>query len=825
MIIGELLQDARYGLRSMRRRPGFALMVVLTLGLGLGTNAAIFSLLDAVLLRAVPVADPDSLVIFAQGRGRVDFPLRGQVSNVPFELYKRLRGDRAAFSAVAAQDGGPTSAVLHFAGPADEDESNHAMRLWVSGNYFQVLGVPAFRGRTLQPEDDVTGAPPVIVLSHRYWTLRHAANPAIVGARVTINGRPHTVVGIMPPGFDGLDLQYQVHFWIPIAAMQSDFNSDRAVLIDKLEMRWLVPIGRLAPGVSLAAAEASANVTLQQFLAEDPRLTAHPDQRRATRFRLDPGGQGISGFRNSFREPLAVLMAGVGVLLLIVCLNVSHLLLARTLGRQREMSVRAAVGASRARLVRQLLVEGALLAGAAALVGLALVRSLNQSLIKLATAASRFVVVDAGVNGRVLLFTLLLALVAALLLGLVPARQATRLDLQQALRASTQGAGGGRHLGSQLLLSSQVAFSLVLLVGAGLLVSTLRNLRDLDRGYDQDQVLMMWVSTEFSGMDPRQALGLQDEILRRVKAVPGVVEAALDFAATPTGGGPWHDVILPDGSARRAPIGAVTPGYFATYGLQLAAGRAFTSSDGPSSAPVAIINETLARQFWNDTQVVGRRFRLAKGNTTVEVVGVLRDTLMMRGESGPGAYIPAAQSDNYAGGLQVRTAGDPALLGDQIRRIVREINPNLPVRNVRTARLDLDRALWRERLLAALSSGFGLAALFLVCVGLYGVISQWAAQRTREIGIRMALGATSARVRWLVLRQSFALVLAGVAVGLPAAVGAARLLEGTIFGLTSIDPLVLALAATLLLAVAVVAAYLPARRASRVEPMRALRSD
>jgi predicted permease len=826
MIIDELIQDFRFGLRTLRRRPGFALMVVLTLGLGIGANAAIFSLLDAVLLRAVPVPDPDSLVVLAQGRGRTDAPMDGRVDLVSYELYKRLRGHHPGFSDIAVQDSTFTSAVVHWTGPRDESESNHVLRLWVSGNYFAVLRVPALLGRTLQPEDDLPSASPVVVLSHRYWTLRHGANPAIIGATVTVNGRPHTVVGVMPPGFTGLDLSREVHVWVPMATMQADFLSDRAILLDKVETRWLLPIGRLAPGVTLAAAEASVNVTLQQFLADDPRLGQQPiGQRQATRFRVDPGAQGLSGFRNSFRTPLTVLMVGVGVLLLIVCLNVSHLLLARTASRRREMSVRAAVGASRGRLVRQLLGEGLLLSALGALAGLCLTRWLSDSLVRLATSGSRFTVVDVSLNGRVVAFTLLLALVAAVLLGLVPARQATRLDLQQALRASSLGAGGERRLGGQLLLSSQVAFSLVLLVGAGLLASTLRNLRDLDRGIEQDRVLMMWVSTEFSGLDARQALGLQDEILRQVKAVPGVLEASLSFATTPTGGGIPQDVVLPDGTARRVPIAAVTPGFVDTFGRRLASGRNFTRQDSPNSPAVVMINETLARQLFGDTQAVGKHFRLVKAGTNLEVVGVLRDVQTPRGEAVPTAYVPTTQSDGFAGSLEVRTAGDPALVAEQVRRIAREANPNLPVRNARTVRLELDRQLWRERLLAALSTGFGLAALFLVCVGLYGVIAQWATQRTREIGIRMALGATTARVRWLVLSQAFRLVLAGVLVGLPAAVGASRLLEGMLFGMTAINPLILTLAALLLFAVAAAAAYLPALRASRIQPMKALRSD
>jgi predicted permease len=834
MILGDLGQDLRYAARSFRRSPGFTALVVLSLGLGIGANAAIFSLLDAVLLRAVPVPEPDSLVIFAQGRGRTEAPMRGRVDLVPHELYQRLRSD-GAFSGVAAQDSAATSAVVHWRGEPDSTESNHALRTWVSGNYFDVLRLHALLGRTLQPTDDLPGAAPVVAISHRYWTRRHGADPAIVGARVSVNGRPHTVVGVMPPGFTGLDMRMLTDLWVPIASMQSDFNSDRAVLVDKRETRWLLPLGRLAPGVTRDAAQAGVNLTLAQYLADDPRLATKVEERRSTRFRLDPGAQGISIFRQSFRRPLLILMGGVGLLLLIVYLNIAHLLLARTVARQREMSVRTAVGASRARLVRQLLTEGLLLSLLGAGVGLGMMRWMSDGLVRLATSASRFVVVDVRLDGRVLAFTAVLALVSAALLGLLPARQVTGLDVQQTLRATSAGAGGARRLGSQLLLASQVAFSLVLLVGTGLLAGTLRNLRGIERGVDQEHVLVMWVSTEFSGLEQPRTLALQDEILRRVRALPGVREASLSFAADALLGGGIHQTItLPDGVPHRAPFAAVTPSYFETVGLRLLAGRPFTTDDRAGGPPVAIINQALARELFGAENPVGQRFVQASDalsrrmdSRSVEVVGMLRDagTTDLRGESQPMAYTPAAQSPNFVGELEVRTAGDPGRLGEQIRRVVLEIQPGLPVRNIRSLQVELDRVLWRERLLAALSTGFGLTALFLVSLGLYGVISQWSGQRTREIGVRMALGATAGGVRWLVLRRALLLVLAGVAVGLPAAMAGAHLLQAMLFGIQPIDPITLGGAALILVTVTLVAAYLPARRASRIDPVAALRSE
>jgi predicted permease len=385
------------------------------------------------------------------------------------------------------------------------------------------------------------------------------------------------------------------------------------------------------------------------------------------------------------------------------------------------------------------------------------------------------------------------------------------------------------------LLASQVAFSLVLLVGTGLLAGTLRNLRGIERGVDQEHVLVMWVSTEFSGLEQPRTLALQDEILRRVRALPGVREASLSFAADALlGGGIDQTITLPDGVPHRAPFAAVTPSYFETVGLRLLAGRSFTTDDRAGGPAVAIINQALARELFGAENPVGQRFVQASDalsrrmdSRSVEVIGMLRDagTTDLRGESQPMAYTPAAQSPNFVGELEVRTAGDPGRLGEQIRREVLEIQPGLPVRNIRSLQVELDRVLWKERLLAALSTGFGLTALFLVSLGLYGVISQWSSQRTREIGVRMALGATAGGVRWLVLRRALLLVLAGVAVGLPAAMAGAHLLQAMLFGIQPIDPITLGGAALILVTVTLVAAYLPARRASRIDPVAALRSE
>jgi predicted permease len=846
-MLRDVQQDLRYGLRMMRRRPGFAALVVATLALGIGANAAIFSLVDAVLLRKLPVREPERLVLFEDGSNdglsRWDEVTERRLDLYTYPLYRLLREDRS-FAGIAAQDSTSNPAVVAWPAAGVATEGRASGRA-VSASYFSVLGVRAAHGRTFLPEDETApGANPVLVLSQRFWQRRFGGDPGVVGMRLTVNGAPFTVVGVTAPGFAGAEIGGHDDFWVPLTmivqlARKPGYLSLLGPPRSARDLRWLHLVGRLAPGVPLAAAEGSVDRAFQSFLDADPALARTVRARQPVHVALAPGARGFPVLADAFGDELLALLAGVGLLLLIVSLNVSHLLLARVMTRQHEMGLRTALGASRGRLVQQLLTEGLLLSALGATGGLLMSRWACDALTSLANVSD----LEVTVNGQVLAFTTSLALGIAVVIGLVPAlfghghRRGGRGPgaLQQALRADARaiaGHGGGRRLVSRLLLASQVAFSLVLLVGAGLLAGTLGRLRAVDKGFDADGVLLVELDEKSSGLRGEALLSVYDTLLRRVAALPSVRSASLSHAARLPRGGRWVEPIFVAGSATelRTVLGTVTPDHFDTLGLTVVAGRGFSGEDRRGAPPVAVVNATLARKLApavDPAGAVGKRFRLDANE--ILVVGIVRDarTNGLRQAPRPMAYFPVAQVPRALEDLEVRAApgADLSLLPDQIRRVVREVHPGLSVAGSRTLSGYVERSLRQERLVATLSGAFGLAALFLVSLGLFGVISQWVAQRTREIGVRLALGSTTGGVRWLVFRQALAVVLLGVLAGIPAAVVAAGLLEGLLFGVQPTDARTLVASACALFVVALAAAYLPARRASRLDPMAALRAE
>jgi predicted permease len=830
------VSDLRFALRQLRRSPGFTAAVVLTLGLGLGANTAIFSLVNAVLLRPLPVAAPDALVRFSLGRpsaaGTWGEPTRLlDVYSRP--LYQRLRAERGEeLLDLAAQQSRPVNTVVRWR--AGEPPPEVAPARAVSGNFLAVVGAPVVVGRGLSDDDDRAEAAAVVVLSHGYWQRRFGGDPGVLGASLALNGAAYTVVGILGPGFTGITAGEPTDLWVPLAQhARLARGSWRYSPEDDRKMWWLQLVGRLAPGASAAAVQARANVLLQRWLAEGPfRISELPESdpnvaptARDVRIEVSAGRTGLDGVRETFRRPLLVLMAAVAVLLLIVCLNVSHLLLARGLGRQRELGIRVALGASGGRLMRLLAAEGLWLALGGATLGLLSVRWVTDGLLALAPGAGAL---EARPDGRVWAFTAAVTLATAALMGLVPVWRVGRGSIERVLRAgaptTTGSAAGGRAL-----MAAQVALSAVLLVSAGLLGSTLERLRRLETGFDQHHLLTASILPRELELSPGATLALYDRLTERVSALPGVRATSLSAP-----GGFWM-LIVPSGQTSDSVIQTVvTPEYFATVGLTQLAGRGFTRRDGEGARAVSVIDRKLARQLFGGLQAVGRRFRLvAQPQEEIEVVGVVSDARLLGPHAEtPGAfYRPAAQSGPMSGNptpmrrLQVRAVGDPAPLAEALRRALGEVAPAMPVLSVRTMRAENELALGPERFLSTLSGGFGAAALFLVAVGLYGVVGRWAAARTRELGVRMALGATAGGVRWLVLRQAFALVLAGLVAGVPTALAAARLLAGVLQQPASVGPSTLIAAVLALLAVAAAAAYLPARRASRIDPMAALRAE
>ncbi|HTV22422.1 MAG TPA: ABC transporter permease [Polyangiaceae bacterium] len=835
-MIADLWQDLRFALRSLRIRPAFSAMVVLTLGLGIAANVAIFSLVNAALLRPLPVRAPDELVLFTPGwvLGRQLGPapngVEGRAVLFSYPLYEQLR-DQTAGLTMAAQDSNAERALIRAQDAASDDAGVSATGRCVSANFFDVLGVPAYRGRTFQPDDDrAQGASPVIVLSHLFWARQFESDPALIGKTLNVNGSAYTVIGVTPPGFRGATVGTPLDFWVPIGMANAFTRS--GLDLENREYYWLQPFGRLAPGATLESAQSSADASLKRLPAVQRRDRAGRD----LSIELEPGATGFSTLRRHFETPLLVLMCGVGLLLLIVCLNVSHLLIARAMSRQHEMSIRTALGATRTRLVRQLLTEGFVLAGLGAVLGVVLTRWVSEGLIALAdTGPGPFQFrLEMGMDRRVLLFTAGVALGIAVLLGLVPAWHALRSDLQQAMRATAQSvtSSGSRRRVSRVLLVSQVAFSLVLLMAAGLLAQSLGKLREVPLGLDEEHVLMAALDVRSSGADDDRARFLYEDIPRRIAALPGVLAASVSHPPVLGGRMGWG-VNFPGTDMPMKGFGwyLVTPGYFDALGMRLLRGRGFSSSDSSDAPRVAVVNETMARDEFGGRDALGQRIRLDQEHD-VEIVGVVSDarTQGLRQQMEPLFYLPVAQPHGVPAqieptSLEVRGTGDPARLTELVRRTIAEAQSGLSPVDVRTLSEQVDRSIVVERLLAVLAAAFGLGALFLVAIGLYGVISQWATQRTREIGVRAALGATPGAVQWLVLRQALWLVLIGLGFGVPAAVGVSHLLKSLLFEVEPLHPGAMLGAALALAAVATFAAYLPARRAARVDPMTALRYE
>jgi predicted permease len=825
-LLADLHQDLRHGVRGLRRSPGFTAMVVLSLALGIGANAAIFSLINALYLRPLPVRAPERLVLFSHLRspGLSTVYVPGALELYSYPLYTRLRAETPGFEDLAAQQSDRTMTLIRGDDPRSAERAAGRM---VSANYFSVLGVAAHRGRTFSAVDEAPAADPALVLSYGYWQRRFGGDPATIGQRITVDGRPHLVVGVAAAGFAGSEVGGGTDFWIPIAtaapsaAFPPDFRAGAHVT--SARHQWLLVIGRSKPGFPLATAEASANLILQRFLSDHPETRAP----REVRIQLEPGATGVSTLRPRFRQPLTALMAGVGLLLLIVCLNVSHLLGSRAIRREREMGIRSALGASRSRLVRQLTAEGSLLAGLG-VAGAALSASwLTDGLLALAASGLPTLRLDVSVDVRVVAFTAALTAIAAAVVGLAPAWRAARPDLSRRLTAHAV-ASGGRRRASRLLLVSQVALSLILLVGAGLLTTSLFRLRAVDRGFDEGHLLLVDLGEVETGLRGEASVFMYDDVLRAVGAVPGVRAVSLSDGAGPLVGGGRRQlrILLREGQEANWQTGVVTPGYFDTVGMSVRQGRVLATEDRAGTARVAVVNETLARQYFG-ARAVGARFRFAAQPQEFEVVGVVADarTRSLRETPAPVVYVAVAQFPALLRSLEVRSAVDPALLIEAVRRAAAEAHADLTPSGARTMRSQVNRSLMQERLLATLSCAFGFAALFLVSLGLYGVVAQWAGQRTREIGVRMALGATAGGVRRLVLGQGIGLVAVGVTLGLPAALAAGRLLAAFLFEVRPTDPPAVAAAALTLLLVATAAAYGPARRASRVDPMTALRAE
>ena len=822
----DMFQDLRFGVRMLMKSPGFTLVAVLSLALGIGANTTIFSLLDAVLLKPLPVKQPEQLVV-------VNTQIPGRVgpgfSPYSYPVFREMRENNTAFSGMFARSGLQVS--LSSGGQTERVQGEE-----VSGNFFSMLGVNPLLGRLLTEEDDQTpGASPVAVLSYNFWQRRFGGDPQIVGQTISLNNYPFTIIGVTPQGFHGVEVGSAPEIRIPIL-MDSQVRPKPGPPIFELRGNgWLGVMARLNPGVSIQQAQATTDTIFQ--IAREPDVRRNTgdttDDRnfKSLRIQLDSAKTGASNLTRQFSQPLVVLMCLVGVVLLIACLNVANLLLARATARQKEIAVRLALGAGRFRLVRQLLTEGFLLSALGGVLGLLFARWGTDVLLGFLPQGRA---PEIKTDLRMLGFTLGVTLLSALLFGLAPAWQATRPNLVPALKNETvvvSGRGRRWELG-RLLVVLQVALSLVLLVGAGLFARSLRNLKAVDNGYNTDQVVTMALDPAQNGYKIERLRNFYGQLSERLAALPGVKTTTFTRNVPMSGSYSRFGIEVPGYQARAGEEMAVlfnqiAPQFFATFGAPMLLGREFSAQDTPESPKVAIVNQTLARRFFGAENPLGKRITL-ENYKDLEIVGMVADAKYRNlKEAVPQtAYIPYSQYEQLGQRiLCVRATGETGALVAAIRREVRSLDPNLPVFNVKTFAEQINDSVSRERLVAMLSSFFGFFALLLASLGLYGVMAYAVTRRTREIGIRMALGAQTTSVQWLVLRETLLLALIGVAIGLPAALAATRLTEGLLFELKPTDPLTIAMATLVMISIATLAGYLPARRAARVDPMVALRHD
>jgi predicted permease len=833
-----LFKDLKFGLRGLLKRKGFAAIAVLTLALGIGANTAIFTLVNAVMLKSLPVEKPEELVLFSdstgEGTSTEDSPRTGKWNLFSFASYDYFRNHNQSFQGISALRSGTSRLSVRR---PDAAVAARAAGQLVSGNYFSVLGVHTIRGRVLTDEDDKTGAAPAAVISYRYWEQELNSDRSVVGKNFIINGTNFTVVGVTPKEFFGERVRRPPDFWLPLS-FQPQIELRESYLTND-QVYFLMVMGRLKPGVTLAQAQATTNLALRQFLTEQAGSNLTDERRKGienTYATLVEGAGGISGLRRAYSKPLRMLLAIVGMVLLIACANVGSLLLSRAASRKAEISLRMALGATRWRIIRQLLTESMLLALIGGVCGVVLAQWAVTVLVGL-------VAKEAPLNTRpdsgVLLFTAGVSILAGILFGLIPAIQASRTNLSSAMKEKTRLRGGFMRLSpSSLMVVLQVGLSMVLLTGGGLFARSLMKLQDEDLGFDRNNVLLLGIDPRLAGYKPTELAALYQQIIERLSTLPQVRNVSVATYA-PLSGTRRSSSIKLSGYTPQSGEELVTqdilagPKYAETLGVPLLRGREIDQRDTPAARQVAVVNQTFADRYFKDQNPIGRTFSFDDDSDKqqwIEIVGVVGD---LKGEDArekpePTVYRPILQVQDpgaYTCTIHIRTVSDPTPLTGQVRQMINQIDDKLPIFGVTTLNDELHENLSQERLIAQLVSFFGALALILACIGLYGVMAQGVARRTSEIGIRMALGARGGNIAWMILRETLFLVLAGLILGVPAALLGAHLISTQLFGLSPTDPLTLVGAAIVLTVVAMLAGYLPARRASRVNPLNALRYE
>jgi predicted permease len=842
------MDDFKLAWRLLFKNPAFTAVAVLSLALGIGANTAVFSLVNEFLLRTLPVRNPDELVLLRTvegARGRMSRagennglrdPVSGRNSSTSFSLltFERLRTQRGAIAELFAF--APFSRVNVMVDGVPEVA---AFAQLVSGNYHRGLGVPAAIGRTLTPSDDRADAPPVAVISHRFWQRRFAGDAAVVGRTIQINRVSTEIVGVTAHGFDGaLQVGESPDVSVPLSHYLL-FQPDRTGRSEP-GYWWIRLMGRLSPGATPAQARATLE-PLFQATAREGWLLGRTATNVGDPMPDDPalvmelGAQGENDVRRQVERPLRILMGLVSLVLVAACANVANLLLARGTSRHREIALRLALGAGRRRIVRQLLVEALVLSALGAALGLALAWSARGALIALQPFGPG-ALVDLPLDVRVLGFTFAAALLTTVVFGLVPALSAARVDLASEFQSGARALGGGyRSRLAQALTIVQIALSLVLLVSTGLFVRTLANLQAVQTGFDHHGLVLFRLDATSAGYTAEQAAGIQQRVLERLEGIPDVQSATFSSVALLSGVRQNKRVTVPGhtparGASNIVNTNGLAPGFFSAIGLPILAGRGFTAADDRTAPRVAVVNQRFVRDYFGGQNPLGQPIVVGPAPTDrVEVVGVAADAkyTVIRGDMPPAIYFPAFQrlDGDASFAVRLRSAQQGGAVFAAIRGIVHDVDPALPVLNLRTQEAQLDRLHAPELLFARLSGSFGLVVMVLACVGLYGLLSHLVLRRTDEIGLRMGVGARPTQMLGMVLWESARLVVIGIVVGVATASYATRLIESMLYGLTPIDPLTYGGAALALVAAALTASLVPARRVTRIDPMTALRAD
>jgi putative ABC transport system permease protein len=816
-------QDVRFALRMLRKSPAFTAVAILTLALGIGANTAIFSLLDAVLLRTLPVEHPEQLQILARNyNGEPN-------SSMNNPLWEAIRDNQSVFSGMLAW--GTRRFDLTNGG-----EAHFAQGLYVSGGYFQTLGVKPALGRLFQPSDDCRGCAATAVLSYSFWQSHFGGDPGVLGRDLSLDSHPFSIIGVAAPGFSGVDVGEGFDVAIPISS-EAIVNTGMSCL-DHRSCWWLSVMGRLDPGVT--PQQASASLAVLSPVVLDATVPQHwtADMQQNYRKRtlmLVPAAKGSAGLRRQYETPLQVLMGIVALVLLIACANIAGLMLARSAARRKEIALRLALGASRRRVIRQLLTECVLLSVAGAALGLLFARWGTDLMVSRISSARSQVFLDLAPDSRILAFTAAVSIFTGLLFGMLPALRATRVSLISAMKGAFEESRAGRYTfrTGRAVVAFQVALSLALLVGAGLFLRSFLKLTTIPSGFDRSNVLLVTADMQNAHFTSKQEEAAREEILKSLRALPGV-ESAGNSLTTPIGGATWDNVIFLHGKSSPQPddvyFNAISPGFFDTLHMHLLNGRDITEQDLAGSALVSVVNQTFARRFFPGENPVGQYFHQegdpGKPGPPILIVGLVADAKYdsLQEEFSPTAFFPSSQAQISGSSYLVRTHSNPLALERPVEAVFVAVNDRIALRFT-TLERQVEDSISRERLLATLSGFFGALALLLAMIGLYGMLSYIVSQRRQEIGIRMALGAGASSILRLVLGEVAALLAIGVGAGLAIAALAGRVVEKLLFNLHARDAWTMALSAAALIAVSLVAAWLPARRASRVDPVSALRCE